>query len=752
MLLQKIEMNKLIKRKLFWILAAAFCLIFAFCIFKILQPGTSIRLEGEYTFTEGTIEENKVIYDSISLKPGVYYVELEYTTDTDLGAVCNMQDGTVFTGGLLTNGEHVYSGLGRTGFHMWLFEGTENMQAAVSYAGKGMLRTGSITITETNQLWTMLLVILFLAAGLVALCFSYAAYNLKKPVEEEKKQVFFFVLLIGFLASIPCMYGSMLGGADLTYHLQRIEGVKDGLLSGQFPVRLEPEWVYSHGYANAVFYCNALLYFPAFLRLAGFTVTASYNAYCFMLSMATAWISWYCFSRILKNNYIGLVCSALYTLSAFRVYKLFVTGAAGEGSAYTFLPLAMYGLYRIFTQDVKDKSYKTAWIPVMAGYAGLIQTHVLTCEITAFLTLAVCLVCIRRVFRKETFFELAKGALGALGLSLWYLVPFIDYYLTQDVHIKHVSARTIQDRGMYVSQLLTHFWDASGKTVNGITMSPIGIGPVLVSGLLVFCVLLVHGSLRKRKDELRQGIIFAILGALLMLLSLRYFPWNQIQGAGGAAASLVSSLQFPNRFLGWGTACLVTTFGFSLRYLYNSKRAYYWLGIAIAVVGIVTSNAYMVNSVMKEETSLRLYNEESMGFGYISGAEYLIQGTDEKKLTFSGPVTGGNVTLNSYVKDYLSVDMNCTNRGAGEGYVELPLLFYKGYKAFDADSGMRLMACAGDNNVVRVILPEGYFGNITVKFESPVYWRLSEFLSGAAILSVVAAWWIRRRKGQHVAV
>lgn len=727
------------KKRFIWVLAAMFFLLIAGCIFKIVQPNAVLQLQGQHSFHQGTITEREIVYDHIALKPGVYYVELEYDTDTDLGALCNMQDGTVYTGGLLTNGEHFYSGLNKTGFHMWLFEGTENMQVTVSYAGKGMLETGNLTITETNQLWTMLLVILVFMAGVIVLWQKY-------PVKEQKRQTFFFVLLIGFFASVPCLYGSMLGGADLTYHLQRIEGVKDGLLSGQFPVRLEPEWVYGHGYADAIFYCNSLLYFPALFRLAGFTVTASYNAYCVMLNFVTAWIAWYCFSRIFKDNNIGLVCSALYTLSIFRLYKLYVTGAVGEGSAYTFLPLALYGLYRIFTEDINKKEYKTCWIPVMAGYAGLIQTHVLTCEITAFLTIAVCLVCIVKVFRKEPFLELAKGALGALGLSLWYLVPFLDYYLTQDVHIKHVSARTIQDRGLYVSQLLTHFWEASGKEVNGMEMSPIGIGPVLVFGLCVFWVLWVHAMLRGRKNDLRQGVIFAVLGAFLMLLSLQYFPWNRIQSVGGAVASLVSSLQFPNRFLGWGTACLVATFGFCLWYLRDVKRLYYLLGIAIAVVGVGTSYLYMANSVMKNENCLQLYNEESMGFGYISGAEYLIQGTDEKQLTFAGPVTGENVVINAYSKDYLKVEMNCTNSGAEESYVELPLLFYKGYRAFDTDTGMKYTVCAGDNYVVRVLIPQGYAGNLTVEFKSPIYWRLSEAVSAVIFVSLISTWWIKRRK------
>ena len=129
--------------------------------------------------------------------------------------------------------------------------------------------------------------------------------------------------------------------------------------------------------------------------MVGFTITAGYNIYCIGLNIATAWISYYCFSRMFGKRHIGIVCSGLYTLSIFRIYKLTITGATGEGSAVTFIPLVIYGLYRIFTEDPKEKRYKTAWIPVMLGYAGLMQTHVLTCEITAFVTSLFCLVFMR---------------------------------------------------------------------------------------------------------------------------------------------------------------------------------------------------------------------------------------------------------------------------------------------------------------------------------------------------------------------
>ncbi len=739
MFIQNILALKIYRKKLFWIPSVLFAFLAAICVFKILAPNENYQFQGQFDFTEGVSTSDTVIYEGISLKPGVYYIELQYVSDTDLVALCNMKDGTVFTGGLLTNGEHMYGGLDKTGFHMWLYESTDDMQVVVSYGGKGVLRTGDLTITETNQLWTMFLVIVIFTAAAIFSCVIYVYYNKEYGISYERKKVFFFLAVISFLASVPALYGSMLGGADLTFHLQRIEGIKDGLLGGQFPIRLESEWVYGHGYAAAIFYCNTFLYLSGLLRLAGFTVTASYNVYCIVLSIATAYIAWYCFCKIFKNSNIGLICSGLYTLSYFRIFKLYCAGAVGEGSAYTFLPLVLYGMYRVFAMDPRDRKYKTSWVPIALGYAGLIQTHVLTCEITVFLTILVCVACIRKIFCLPVFLELAKGALGALCLSMWYIVPFLDYYLTQDMHIKHVSGRTIQERGLDIPQLLNSVWRLEDDT------API-IGVVLLLGMAAFIVLWVFGNFRGKKESpVKLAMFCTLAGGLLLAMSLRFFPWDKIQSLNGLTASLVSSLQFPNRFLGWGTACLVTVYGFCLWFLKDEKKKIYWLGIAVAIAGGIVLNLYSVNCIMKEQNLLQLYNEEGMGFGYISGAEYLYQGTDEALLTFEGAHAGENIKINAYAKNYLHVEIDCTNHGTGDGYVDLPLLLYKGYKAFEMDTGREILVCDGENHLVRLVLPEGFSGSVSVDFVSPFYWRVGEIVTVLTIILFGGLWWTRRR-------
>lgn len=416
-------------------------------------------------------------------------------------------------------------------------------------------------------------------------------------------------------------------------------------MAGYFPVRLEPQWVHGHGYANGIFYCGTLLLFPALLRIIGFPVTFSYNCYCIALNIATVLIAYYSFSRIFRDKYIGVVGSALYTLSVFRIFKLVISSAVGEGSAVTFMPLVIYGFWRVFAGDKYDKAYRNSWVPLTIGYAGLLQTHVLSCEITAFLTIIVCLVFIKKIFCRETFWELCKGAMGALVLSLWFLVPFLDYYLREDLHIKHVWARTIQERGLYPTQLMFNWWSFGDNYA--------GVGFILMLGFLVFGVLWFSGRLVNLNPSVRKlGKTAWLLGGLLMLMSLEIFPWDAIQRTGHLAASLVSSLQFPNRFLGWGCAFLVLLCCLCLLYFKERKqKVLYFAGLLCVLAGIFTSGMYLDDHVVRDHFQLLLYNEGGMGYGYISGAEYLVQGTEEDRLLYRAPIVSEGISIEDYERE-----------------------------------------------------------------------------------------------------
>lgn len=728
------------KRIKFWkkkstrIILAISMILMLVCVIQILRPNREYLFEGDTVFQEGVPVEDYPVYEGIQLPPGVYRIELTYSSSTDMQHLCYVQDGMVFSegtaSGLLTHGEQIYNGLSATSFQMWLFRNADDLKILIKYSGQGSLRTGDLHIYETNQLWGICLAVILFFTALILGVHFLRLYDRAYPISGENKNIMFALSALVLVASIPYLSGATASGADLGYHLHRIEGIKEGILAGYFPVRLEPHWVHGHGYANGIFYCGTLLLFPALLRIIGFPVTFSYNCFCIVLNIATVLIAYYSFSRIFRDKYIGVVGSALYTLSVFRIFKLLLTAAVGEASAVTFMPLVIYGFWRVFTEDTNSRTYRTSWVPLAIGYAGLIQTHVLSCEIAALLTVIVCIAFIKKIFCPKTFWELCKGAMGALLLSMWFLVPFLDYYLREDLHIKHVWARTIQERGLYLTQLVTNWWRFGNNSA--------GVGFILVLGFLVFGVLWFCGRFREADRPIwKLGKTAWLLGGLLMLMSLEVFPWDRIQKTCRLAASLVSSLQFPNRFLGWGCAFLAVLCCCCLAYFKERRqKVFYLAGLVCVLAGITTSSMYLYDHVCRDQSQLALYNIEGMGAGYISGAEYLVQGTEQETLLYRAPIVSEGILVSEYEKGALRAEFSCDNTSGQEGYVDLPLLHYYGYRAYAGNGNEQMQVCKGDNNVVRVLIPSGCNTHITVRFISPWYWRMAE------IISYLAAAWI----------
>ena len=77
----------------------------------------------------------------------------------------------------------------------------------------------------------------------------------------------YFLLIIGILTVLymasPLGNTRLHSGHDFSYHLLRIENIKDGLLNGQLPVRIGPLFLNHRGYASSLFYPELFLYFPA---------------------------------------------------------------------------------------------------------------------------------------------------------------------------------------------------------------------------------------------------------------------------------------------------------------------------------------------------------------------------------------------------------------------------------------------------------------------------------------------------------
>ena len=707
---------------------------------------------GSCYVTEETGQTGDMVdFVDISLPRGVYCVEVEYETDTFVQNRFDVEHGTAGYKGLLTNGEHCYPGTEATNFQIWLLEDTAGISIHALYGGQGSFSVSGLTMRETNVLNRIWIFCIFFGGMIVNLCYLYFVYDRQFGISVKDKTIHFILALTILFSSLLLMTDYIKGSADLSYHLLRVEGIKDSILYGEFPNRIAPEWQQGYGYASPVFYGETLLYIMALFRLVGFTILNSYRMFFFLWNVVTVLVSYYCFTKIFAEKYIGLFCSVIYSLSVYRIYKIFCTGGFGEGIVMTFLPVLVYGFYRVFSQDTESRDYKRNWIPLSIGFSGLVQTHLLTGELAGLFTILLCLILIKKVCRQQTFTVLLKTVLYSCLLSAWFLVPFLDYMLTGNFIIQNVSARTIQFRGLFPAHLFFAFPIGGGTTffdTEGMYDSqPMNLGLVLFGALLLWGGLRFSGKTEVlRKEERVLGRITAWFSILSMCMSLSVFPWDRIQNINSLAATLVSSLQFPSRMLGIATIMLTTLAGVTAKCILNNYgRQGGTAFAAVITVMVLMSNVWLLTEINYHAGRIYLYDVGGMGMGYISGAEYLPYGADASLFIPGAPKALGSVRVEEYDKRGLTMDVKCASVD-DMGGLELPLLFYKGYQSWDMDTGERFKVQAGENFCVRVCLPGEYSGTVRTAFVSPVYWRIAEGISVFFFCMLVGYGWRQKRQ------
>lgn len=706
----------------------------------------------------GAEQQEGGVFRNISLPAGTYEVRLRFETDVDAVNLCSVIDPAQGFKRLLTNGEVLYSGRQETGFMMWLLQDTAGLEVQAVHNG-GSLEVQGLTLAQNNGLQRIRLALTVTACLLVDGIWLWFARDRRYGIDPVKKTVVFGLGLITLFASLPLMTDYILSSGDVGYHLMRIEGLRDGILAGQFPVRIAPEWIQGYGYADAVFYGQTLLLPAAALRMLGFTVTTSYRLYIFGVNLATAWVAYRCFRRIFGHPYIGLLCSMLYTLSLYRLYKLYMRGSLGEALGLLFLPLIAYGFWRVFTEDHRAKAYRWCFVPLAVGFAGIIQTHLLTCELVGGFTILLCILLWRRVFRRETFLALAKAALCSALAAAWFIVPFLDYMVTGDFMIHHAYGRTIQERGLYPAHLFS-VYPFTGTSVfpaeDGMVQAmPVGVGFALLACLLLWGYLRFLGR-KFLKEQEGPEKIYVTLGdiglgfsVLAMCMSLSAFPWNRIQSLHRVTATLVSSLQFPERTLMIAGIGAVLVAGVLACWAFRRQHRGWRIGFCGLTAGLtVLTSLLMLDHMVHNTGFVRIYNDEGMGSGYIAGQEYLPYGTDAARLLYRGPVAGGDVEIEGYEQGPLQMEVSCRNPG-GTGTLNLPLLYYKGYRAHDVDGGAELRVYAGENNTVHVEIPPEYEGTVRTAFVSPWYWRLAEGISLAACAGLAAGYYRACKKNRR---
>lgn len=707
---------------------------------------SEISDEGNITF----------ISDLMNLTKGVYRLKANTQIPEDACILLNVKNIESDYQSIDCNPVTGYPGQTYVEFEAYVKYDTENVYISCWTDGVGEEAILSLELYKTSLGNRMLLFSLFSLFILLDILIGYRERIHRESVSRESQIVFWTLTVCVFISYFPFLMDYINLGADSDFHLLRIEGLKESLQEMKtFPVRVQSYWLYDHGYAVSSFYGDLFLTIPAVFRLIGFSIQTSYKMFVFLVTVATAWITYISFKRCTKDTYGALFGSVIYMLAPYRIYNVFGRGAVGEYLGMVFLPMLMCGMYLLYTEDTEAKDYKHHKYWIVFGLTGILQSHLLSCEMAGGFILLICVIFIRKTLRKNTFVQLFQALIICLLLNSWFWIPLL-YMMQADQYWLHgLVENAIQVKGTWLEAMFQLWPNVGGRQTGLHNVKPIQMGVsvlLLWSGLLVFWLKKLCAWIRTKKkissENPYNGTILLLLGLLGLswYMSTKYFPWDFLARIP-ILDTLIPSLQFPTRLMSPVSAFGAMLAAFFVPWfriecgnsilLQSGKKKLERMLYSILVILAVGSATYQVNDILYHMNPIYFHTIENLGTLGVVNGEYLLEGMQKDSLCYHGPIAQEGLNWSEYEKQGTNIAIYLENTCQESRVLELPLLGYKGY-CLESDSVSEespyISEERGEHGDLRVIVPGEYKGNISIRYAESMLYLIADYVSLVTIL------------------
>ena len=537
--------------------------------------------------------------------------------------------------------------------------------------------------------------------------------NIKDYYKDRKNQIVSLVFLITMLiACSPLISRYCINGHDLEYHLLRIESLKEGIRIGKPFLRVNTLFFGNAGYASSMFYPDFLLYIPALLRFIGLSINTSYHIY-----VAVCIILCYIFSYLCVKKMTGSCCGAMVaavtlTLCQYHLDDIYVRSAAGEYTAFIFIPVAVCGIYNIIFEKM-DKPQL-----FVLGYGCLLLSHTSTFVMCTFFGAVVLVLYAKRIFSdKKVILKLVLSVVVTLILTCFYWLPMLEQFMNTTFY---VSTPWMQPKDEAVNFL----------KIFGSSFPALGSISVLILIPRIFIRKKMSGSFPGYADVLIAA------GAFFALLSCDILPWARI-------GKYLSFIQFPWRFFIMSSVLFSMAAGFIFAELTGKDEE---KGDIILIFILILCGISGFNTLNRGLQGYYDYSDDYYSYlpytANVIAGEWLPEAVKDKEaLIYDSLVmvsdTGEKIDFNRIGNTIEAVI------GDDFEYADVPFIYYKGYRAvISGDDGSRRelrITGEGNNGFCRVYLKNSGSGKLRVYYKGTILSTLSSYISllGFLILVVV---------------
>ena len=559
-----------------------------------------------------------------------------------------------------------------------------------------------------------------------------------KWIKQRENQIFFSVTLVSILVAIsPLISRYCLLGHDSSYHILRIEALKQQIEMGKPFLKVNPTYFGGMGYASSLFYPDFLLYIPALLRVCGLSINNSYHLFMILCVVFCYAVAYYCGKSISKNRYIGILSAVILTLCAYHLDDIIVRAAVGEYTAFIFVPLVVYGMYNLCFEDM-DKP----WI-LGAGMAFVLLCHTLSFAMCMIFIVLMLLLNFDVFIKKpKLLLKLIVTGLVTMFITISYWLPILEQFMSTTFYVSYPWIEPVQE-AVKVSAIF------------GLSFPTLGIGLFI---LIIPRVLLFRkedDSVMKYADQcLTLGIAFALFASEIM-------PWKKL-------GKIFSMVQFPWRFyvissvlLSISAAIFIYRLAGSLclgvsdtpkeydneEYINKNDNYVNKYGIVLALV-LATMT---ITTIFTYSNQTREYFDFSNDYfeykphtATVIAGEWLPISVDdsEKLVEMSYHAKDNNGNEVSFIRDKGRVIISTNGT---EEYVDVPLIFYKGYTAKGISNVSYLIDGCGSNGLSRVYT-NGATDSIVINYSGTPLQKLGTIISIITMLVIVCIYYKKYKK------
>ncbi len=528
--------------------------------------------------------------------------------------------------------------------------------------------------------------------------------------------------------------GVIFGSGDLMFHVNRMEELYQDIQHGVFIPRISAFSFNQVGSGINFFYPWLLLYPFVILRLITNNPVSAFYIGIVLMNFLTLSVAYYSMLKFSFSRKRSFAFSIIYSFANYRLYLVFNQNVLAEALAYTFMPLALLGFYEIFFHD----NHK--WPLLALGMTFLIYSHMLTTALIALFLLGTLVIFWHFIDHKsQRFCSAIKAAFLALSLSAFYLLPFIEQTLSNNLVASWKGLEFVQTPS-----------DTILKSLNNSPYQYIGI---------VLIITLFFGVLYWNKASLADRYVY-IAGTLLTVLTTTLIPWNKF------IQTPLSVIQFPYRLNGLATLLLSIYLSRIVQVWFSNSYSHYriptisLLALTLIPVGLVYSGEQQLITArenipyLSKRPTVRHYYPQQNGTSYNvtmsewnnqlhyyahnGSFDYFPKAVGDKVTQIAlhkGIINGKAVPLGkqltsspNQLRYYLS------NIKAGEK-VELPILYYQNDLVKVGNQEYR-KPMVTNHSLIQITVPQ-HNKYVTVKYKDSLVDIISVWISVLTWLDII---------------